>query len=253
MTQNGGWVKLYRKIQDSPALKGNPQREFVFIKIIMNAAYEDGDGLQRGQWRTTLRELARMTGLTPQQVSRHLGHLSGQKADMIRTETGQDGTVITVCNYSEYQDGKSTAGRKPDKSRTETGHQTGHTHYTKKDLEEDKKEELELCATEVAPPDPFDELWDLYGFKVGKKPKARQALKKALKSASVDQIADGIRRYRAWLEENTWCKQQQMEFWLNGERWNDELDVSRDDGASISDEEADRLLAEHMRQQEEIH
>ena len=220
MTHQSGWVKLHRKIQNSAALKGNPQREFVFIKIIMNAAYEDGDDLLRGQWRTTIRELATMTGCTPQNVSTHLKQLSIQKAITIQTLPNRVGTVLTVCNYEEYQAHEEPTKQKANRKQTETKQQP--RNYKEKKVKEVK--ELDLG-------DRFDEFWDLYAYKVGDKRKAHANWQKAINEATVDEILEGVRRYNAHLEAlgDRAPNKKYPEGWLSGRRWNDNLSTNQND------------------------
>jgi hypothetical protein len=65
----------------------------------------------------------------------------------------------------------------------------------------------------------FNEFWDVYPMKQGKKP-ARDAFARALKKVDAQLIIEGARRYRDDPNRvDQWTKWPQG--WLNDERWND--------------------------------
>lgn len=100
--------------------------------------------LERGQLSYSLRFLAKTWGWGHERVRRFLTEL--RERDMIETarETGQ--TLITVCNYSFYQDGDKLA-RQPKRrrrDRSETNKKEGN--QDKKDSSNLKGEGLGRCA-----------------------------------------------------------------------------------------------------------
>lgn len=75
----------------------------------------------------------------------------------------------------------------------------------------------------------FDAWWECYPEKVGKGA-ARKAFQRAIKIATLDEMVEGVRRYRAEKPpDRSWCHPST---WLNQERWLDRpapLNGQRDD------------------------
>ncbi len=104
--------------------------------------------------------------------------------------------------------------------------------------------------------DDFDDFWQAYPRKVGKAA-ARKAFAKALKVATVDEIAFGLSGQVSALS----AKEKQFiphaSTWLNGERWNDEIEKPHSGrppedqrGSSLFDEACGRAIrsAERVRE-----
>ncbi|MAI35060.1 MAG: hypothetical protein CMM07_25760 [Rhodopirellula sp.] len=91
--------------------------------------------------------------------------------------------------------------------------------------EEDPEQEVE--DAKPAAPDPFDEFWDLYPKKAGKK-NARIAFEKALKRTDATTIIDGVKKYAAWLKapskDGFKPAPKHAQGWLTGDRWEDALE-----------------------------
>lgn len=71
--------------------------------------------------------------------------------------------------------------------------------------------------------DHFEDFWSAYPRKVGKG-NARKAFVKAMKSATVEEIAEGLNRQIPSLLSKETQYIPHAATWLNGERWNDEPD-----------------------------
>ncbi len=140
---------------------------------------------------------------------------------MVSTQPKHNATLITICNYNEYQFGRNA-------DETQTGTQTGtlaeHPRNKEEELKNFKKEEVskketrELALVSVEHPD-FDSFWSMWPNRVGK-PAALKALASARKRASLNAILDGVQSYirdkppdRPWLNPATF---------LNQNRWEDQ-------------------------------
>lgn len=77
--------------------------------------------------------------------------------------------------------------------------------------------------TASSTPDRFDEFWNTYDHKVGRK-KALSAYKTALKKATPDLLIAAAAQYVAWVKAEGKHPQftKHPATWLNGEHWNDE-------------------------------
>ena len=83
----------------------------------------------------------------------------------------------------------------------------------------------------IATLDHFEDFWAAYPRKIGKG-NARKAFEKAMKRASVDEIAAGLNRQLPALSSKEQQYIPHASTWLNGERWNDEPDTNTTDRAS---------------------
>lgn len=106
-----GWIRLHRGWRESDVFTGEPASEReAWIHLIEMAAWKPmlrragkGDviNVDRGQLHTAERTLADMWFWDRKRVRRFLNRL--EKYQMITQETGPSGSLITICNYGEYQ------------------------------------------------------------------------------------------------------------------------------------------------------
>lgn len=124
-----GFVAMSRKMLEHPLFKGQHDRVYAWLWLIMNAAWKpvpfDINGrivtLQRGQLCASIRHLAAEWGMSKSAVDRFITRLKTET--MIETEAGHGKLIITICNYEKYQSAKD---RHRDTSGTPTGTQAGH-------------------------------------------------------------------------------------------------------------------------------
>lgn len=132
-----GWIRLDRAILDNPiwSSKAEPfTKAQAWIDILLNANYKPNFffvrgikvSLERGQLGWSQLTMAGRWGWSPKKVKRFLKTL--EEEQMVTLQTTQQTTVITVCNYSKYQDLDSEAtqqtteqkpNRRPNRSRTD--------------------------------------------------------------------------------------------------------------------------------------
>lgn len=111
MRHTGGWIKLHRKILEHWIMK-DPNAFLIFNTLLMWANRKQSKYVEcneirtvdKGQVLTSLRQIADFTGIDRRTVNRKLKLLS--KDSMILQKAGHLGTVITICNYVDYQDQK---------------------------------------------------------------------------------------------------------------------------------------------------
>lgn len=105
---NNGFIKLSRRIREWAWYK-NLNTRALFLHILLGASWEDetvrGIKVCRGQFVTTVPELAAENQLTIQQVKTALVHL--KSTDDITVEVRSKISVITVKNYDLLLDGNS--------------------------------------------------------------------------------------------------------------------------------------------------
>lgn len=143
-----GFIKLHRGWRDSRIFRGEFSRADAWVWLIENACWKptkfDIRGktveLQRGQLCASREQLAKAWKWAPSAVERFLTRL--QTEQMIERQTGQGKSVITICNYSKYQDretetgqeGGQPTGQESDRNRTakeegQEGKEEKNTHY----------------------------------------------------------------------------------------------------------------------------
>lgn len=111
---NSGWVKLYRKLMDNPIwLEERFTKGQAWVDLIMLSNFEsriivcDGEKtvIERGQVFTSIVKLSKRWKWDRKTVSKYLVFL--EKERMIKKESDNKKTVITIINYSNFQGEKS--------------------------------------------------------------------------------------------------------------------------------------------------
>lgn len=130
-----GFVLTYRAAIDHPLFQKDVARLGAWLWLVSKACWKptrfDIRGqiveLQRGELCVSREQLATAWGWSSSAVERFLTRL--QTEQMIGRATGQGRTIITICNYSKYQDDSSETGQP-------TGQPTGQqsdSHRTAKE------------------------------------------------------------------------------------------------------------------------
>ena len=99
-----GFILLYRKLLDWE-WSDKPEMMALFVRLLLMAQHSDyktrGFELKRGQLFTSVRKLARFSGLTERQVRTCLARLE-MTHEITRKSTHRN-TLITICNFDSYQ------------------------------------------------------------------------------------------------------------------------------------------------------
>jgi len=104
-----GWIKIYRGWSKNPALKNNDYKA-LWLHLIKAVAFADvvidrfgyPIKIKRGEYLTSLRRLALDVDMSVRSVRTALKVFQNHNMIEVKTDTGS--TLITVCNYSIYQD-----------------------------------------------------------------------------------------------------------------------------------------------------
>lgn len=162
-----GWVKLYKQTLDSDLW--NITEPFTsrsaFIHVLLSANWKDGkiyhDGktitIKRGQWLTSIRKLSETFHWGIRRVYRWLDMM--EKFGMITRENLKFATLLTVVNYSKYQDRGNTSDNTNDNTSDNTSDNTNdntsdntNDNRSKKEEERIKKEDSKSPAAAGPPP-----------------------------------------------------------------------------------------------------
>lgn len=125
---NEGYVKLLRKLEKWEWYK-NQNVKAAFIHCLLRANYENqkwqNRTIKRGSFVTSLSNFSSETGLSIQQTRTALEHL--KSTNDITIETTRKYSIITVVNYSKYQDDNKKVNKQS-------------THRQHKDKQTDNKQ-----------------------------------------------------------------------------------------------------------------
>jgi len=131
-----GWIKIHRKIQKWEWYQDS-QTVHLFIHLLLTANHEPGRwqgvGIKEGQLITGLHKLSEATNISIKAIRLRLGRLtvSGE----ITVETTNRFSVITLCNYADYQVNDTAEG----KQRANEGQTKGNKQEGKEVKEVKKK------------------------------------------------------------------------------------------------------------------
>jgi hypothetical protein len=162
-----GWVKLYKQTLDSDfwnSIEPFTARS-AFIHVLLSANWKDGkiyhDGktvtIKRGQWLTSIRKLSETFHWGIRRVYRWLDMM--EKFGMITRENLKFATLLTVVNYSKYQDYGNATDNANDNTSDNTNDNTNdnatdnaNDNRSKKEEERRQKENSQSPAAAGTPP-----------------------------------------------------------------------------------------------------
>lgn len=135
---NNGWIKLHRKIIDN-WIWDDPEKLRAWLDILLMVNHENKQipfnghikTIHRGEKLTSLSKLAERWKWTRNRVSRFIDLLC--EADMVTADRTANGTLLTVVNYSIYQNVRYTDEATNEATNEATGEaQTRSIKNTKK-------------------------------------------------------------------------------------------------------------------------
>lgn len=224
-----GFVKWHRKVFES-AIWQNPndfRLAFALVGLVnwKESMFQGRNGevirVPRGSCITSAKTMKKLTRLSRQEIRTSLKHL--EKADFLTTKPTNHFTMIHIRTYSKYNDDPNQQVNQHSTSTQPAPNQ----HLTTIEEGKERKEGEERKKTDTAQSmEGFDEFWKAYPRKVGKGDckKIWVRLKPAieLQQRILEAVADQK-------QSNDWIKEHgkfipHPSTWLNGERWEDEID-----------------------------
>lgn len=236
-----GWIKFYRSAVNED-IGWNGVQLAVWVTLLCWATrYDTKIGWTGGQRTvpagsvvTAIRDLSVRLGFSKDAIARALRSLAGR--DSIRIESATRGTLITICNWAEYQDATQEPATQVrhdcDTKRTLAGRQPDHIG------EVENKEEIHIVDFDSA----LAEYKQCPGVQKGAN--AEKRFKEQIKTeADWNQLVTAIRNYRAFLSapQNTWRKPKTTFATFLGSKasgffWRDFIDVPKTDLSGTSQE-----------------
>jgi hypothetical protein len=265
----GGYIRLFRSITENPIWTVlEPSVLKVMLAFLIRANwrastwYDGGSEIEipRGSFITSYAKIAEFCQLSIKQTRSAFAHL--RKLHFAAYQRAGRCTMVTVLNYSTYQDSARDEGRIEGTARAAPGQDEGRMRAP---IEESKKERrTKTCASDEAllsidnpffettepgalfpvetpknsqpskgmTPEQerwFDEWWGEYWRRVAKKA-AREAFARHVRTAAqFEQVMSATRAQKPEMLSRPPDKRPYRATWLNGERWNDELEAPQRD------------------------
>lgn len=149
MGTTGGWLKLYRQLENS-GIWGNPELVYFWIWCLMQADIEKHKTtvngctitINPGQFIFGRKIAAQKTGLSESMVYRYLKLLKNLK--MLNTKSNNKYTLVTIVNWRKYQGDDLKTNNK----RTTNSTTNEHTKRIYKEAENPPQKSAELCKEE---------------------------------------------------------------------------------------------------------
>lgn len=162
MENQQGWIKLHRKVYKNPR-SNDPEWLAVWVYLLTHVAWEPTDvilegkriTIQAGQIATGRRYIARQTGVHASKVERVLTCLEIEQ--QIEQQTTPHCRLITIKNWSQYQQSEPQNEPQLNHNRTTTEPQLNHI----KEFKEDKEiKEIKKESGEASSPTPSETMKD---------------------------------------------------------------------------------------------
>jgi DNA-binding transcriptional regulator YhcF (GntR family) len=185
-----GFVKVYRKILESPIWKtSNSNLAKLAVHCLLRANHKETkvmrgrktETLKPGQFLTSLDSLKYETKLSIQTIRTCLLNL--EKFDFLTIDSTKAGTIISIVNWDSYQPDQTSANKQDNNSLT-NDQQTSNNKQEYKNDNNDKKERKEYTQA-------FESFWEYFPFTTrvkGPKPRAFSLFQFHNKQGNMDQI-----------------------------------------------------------------
>lgn len=164
MSTDKGYIKVYRDIRDHWLWEQKPfSKGQAWIDLLMMVNHEDKKLVydneiiicRKGMTVTSLRKLSDRWGWSPGKVDRFLKLLESEI--MLREERNSKRTIISIVNYSVYQQSANT-------KRNTHGTRTEHARNTDGNKQDTIEDTIEDTKKKYSPSDEVGNPWDEEGW-----------------------------------------------------------------------------------------
>ena len=222
----GGYIMIARKIDQSHISEAPPYAREIWFYLLRAANHQDNEECKRGQ--TIRRYIDIIEALKWYVGYRKCTYSVAQcenatkllvKANMIAKTRTTRGLLITICNYSTYQNAANYESHDGATARATMEPQGCQT--INKKVKKEKKEKNDNKHMD------FDEFWELYPKKRAKQDAQKAWLKLNPPEQLVKEILDSVAKNKKtndWLKDNGQFIPHASRF-LNGKLWLDEIEM----------------------------
>lgn len=241
---DSGWIKLYRELIDKPIwINSTLEQRVILITLLCMANHKpkkwEWQGkpyeVQAGQFITSLPGIAEKChckSITVQKVRTCL--LRFEKLGFLTSKSTNKNRLITIVNWELYQSIDSKNNKQTNKQLT-SNQQADNKRITtnKKEKKEKKVKNNNICSNSD---ELFSQFWSAYPKKRGKSNALRSWEKLKISNELFNIIMTKLEIFKI---SNDWLKDNGQfipypSTWLNGKRWEDELDVKNKEYAQDS-------------------
>ena len=245
-----GWIKLHRKIQEHWLFNFNePDKAMAFIDLVLSASYSDTSILikgrlykiGRGQFLVSQSTLQKRWKWSQNKVARFLKLLENDQ--IISVEADERTSIITICNYKEYQSNERTDERTDGSAGERTANVQANDIQEYKNNKEVKNKKRSAKSTDFEPSTKLtysDRCFEIFWKQVEKKGSDKSAAKKAFEKYTQGKTDDEIdfvlnvicHFYELYIQSNPDLLLPENKkyikaaaTWLNSAPWRVELDA----------------------------
>lgn len=179
-----GWICLHRELLEKPIwANSSPEQKCILIALLMLANHKPkkwewkGEKfmVKRGQMVTSLESISVKAGpgISIQNVRTAIARF--EKLEFLTNQSTKTGRLITICNYSKYQDKKNQPNKDDNKDLTKTQQSPNKDLTPNNNDNNDNKEEI-YVAEEQKPAKPngkhsnkilFEQITEIYNETLG--------------------------------------------------------------------------------------
>ncbi|MEW6711451.1 MAG: hypothetical protein AB1403_16625 [Candidatus Riflebacteria bacterium] len=228
-----GYVSVWRKILENPAIMKDPDHLAVWMFLLLNATHKEirksFDGriiaLKPGQLITGRNKISSKSGVHRSKVERILKTFENEQ--QIEQQTCFRGRLITVVSWNKYQQNEQQNERQVSSKRAASEQQVSTNNNVNN--ENNKHPPSPQSKKSKSFNEEFEKFWDAYPKQKGKG-KAWAAFSEARKKKSfphIQSLLDAIERQKneeAWKKENGRFIPEPAS-WIQDERWMDSARV----------------------------
>jgi len=223
-----GWIKLHRKLLESEMYRSlNSKQRDVMVQCLLLANHSpnrwefDGEiyNCAAGQFVTSLDTISRNCAKDVKVQSVRTALLKLEKWHFLTNKSTKTGRLITIINWDTYQ------GCLDDTNKDTNKQLTKHQQSSNKELTANNNDKNEKNEKNI---EMFNQFWNLYPVKKGKKNAEKKFLVLAKdKSFNFDFVMTQLKKQT---QSSDWTKDNYRftphpTTWLNGEKWNDEIET----------------------------
>jgi len=239
-----GWIKLHRSIQGHFIYDfSEPDKALAWIDILLSASYTESKvkikskvfSVQKGQWLVSQVTLQKRWKMSQNKVKRLLNML--QNDGMIDVLTNELTSVITICNFSNYQDDERSGGQPHGRTVERATDEQSNDIQRNKELKEGNKKRKSAKSASFEPSSEltfsqkaFNVFWDNVEKRRVGKSDALKAFEKYTQGKSEDEIDFMLNVICHWYglylkEDESRLLPENKRFlkhastWLNSEPW----------------------------------
>lgn len=204
-----GWIKLYRQFLEWEWFT-RAEMVQLFLYFLLKANHEPakwrGIDIKQGQFITSLDRISRETGLSVQTIRTSINRL--KSTNEITVESTNRNTMITICNYSIYQEQKAEDNKQnniPSNNQTTNDQQTDNKQLTTNKNEKNNKNDKEDLQSKDCP-NPDEEV-------LKEKPKRKRTSKPKKSEEEIDKDADLNKKSREAFEARYFRLFKEKYYW----------------------------------------